>query len=118
MNDQYDSAADSPDATIPRERFRVCKAILDLQPIVEPEPLRVTGEYFLDMRCGGIKLRKAVPQGINECILILDVEAEGSGDGGWEPFDGRFKAERNQYDGVELRDEKGNRIKLEIEVLD
>ena len=96
-------------------RFRDWKAVLDLQPIVQPEPLRVGGEYRLGGRCGGVSLRKAVPQGINPRILLLElVETEGGG-GDWVQVDGRFEAEENQYDSVTVRDTDGESISVDVE---
>lgn len=114
MDDKSDSATLSGGETIPSERFKDWTAVLDLQPIVDPEPLRVGGEYFLDRRCGGVTLRIAEPQGINPRILILEVVADGPGDGGWETVKGRFKATAGQYDSVEIRDADGNRTTVDV----
>lgn len=115
MNQQSDSATAPGGEGIPSERFKDWKAILDLQPIVDPEPLRVGGEYFLDSRCGGATLRFAVPQGINPRILILEIVPEGAGDGGWETVKGRFEAKEGQYDSVTIRDDKGNSTTVDVE---
>ena len=97
------------------ERFRNFEAVLDLQPIVQPEPLRVRGEYRLGGRCGGVSLRKAVPQGFNSRILLLElVEAPGSG-GDWVPVEGRFAAEEGQYDSVSIRDMDGQSVSVDID---
>ena len=96
-------------------RFRDWKAVLDLQPIIQPEPLRVGGEYRLGGRCGGVSLRKAVPQGINPRILLLElVEADGDG-GDWVQVDSRFEAEESQYDSVTVRDVDGESTSVDVE---
>ncbi len=115
MDQQSDSATASGGESKPDERFKDWKAILDLQPIVDPEPLRVGGEYFLDSRCGGATLRAAVPQGINPRILMLEIVPGGAGDGGWEPVEGRFEAKEGQYDSVHIRDDAGNTTTVDVE---
>ena len=115
MDQQSDSATTSGGAAVPGDRFKDWKAILDLQPIVDPQPLRVGGEYFLDSRCGGATLRKAVPPGINDRILILEIIPGGAGDGGWETVEGRFEAKEGQYDSVQIRDDKANSITVDVE---
>ncbi len=100
------------------QRFRNWKAVLDLQPIVQPEPLRVRGEYHLNHRCGGVALREAVPQGINPRILLLSlIEAPGDG-GDWVEVAGQFAAKEGQYDSVMVRDDTqadGQSISIDIE---
>jgi hypothetical protein len=101
--------ADDPDVSgsstvVSGNRFRNWKAVLDLQPIVQSEPLRVAGEYHLGMRCGGVSLRKAIPQGFNPQILLLEL-VESPGDGGdWINVEARFAAKAGQYDSVMIRD--------------
>lgn len=98
-------------------RFRNLKAILNLQPIISSEPLHVTGQYHLDQRCGGVSLRKAVPQGLNPAILLLEI-VEAKGDGGdWVTVEGRFPAREQDYELVQVRDMDGETISIEIEVV-
>ena len=113
--DRQDDSATAGGESAPSERFKDWQAILDLQPIVDPEPLRVGGEYFLDSRCGGATLREAVPQGINPRILLLEIVPQGDGDGGWERVEGRFKAMEGQYDSVQIRDDQGNSTTIDVE---
>lgn len=96
--------------------FRDWTAILNLQPIVSPEPLRVRGDYFLKMRCGGVGLKPGLP-GINERILILDIVGEGEGDGGWETAEARFPAKEGQYDSIQVRGLDDESITIDIEVV-
>lgn len=114
MSQQSDTATATAGETMPTERFKDWEAILDLQPIVDPRPLRVSGDYFVNRRCGGATLRAAVPQGINPGILVLEVIAEGEGDGGWERVEGRFEAAQGQYESVQVRDTDGNTTSVKI----
>ena len=115
MNQQGDSATTTGGESKPAERFKDWTAILNLQPIVQPDPLRVRGEYFLDRRCGGATLRAAEPQGINPNILILEIVPGGDGDGGWETVEGRFPAQGGQYDSVQIRDDQGNSTSVKVQ---
>ena len=108
-----DSAASSAAGT--GQRYRGWRAILNLQPIVARDPLRVGGQYHLDQRCSGVSLREAEPQGINERILMLEI-VEGFGDGGdWVDVEGRFAAKEGEYDYVSVRDMDGQSVRVTIE---
>ena len=113
MSEQSDSTATAGAGD--GKHFRGWEAILNLQPIVSPKPLRVRGEYFLDKRCGGVDLRMAVPQGFNPAQLILEVVPQGDGDGGWEPASESFEATAGQYESVMVRDDKGNSVTMEVQ---
>lgn len=115
MTDGFDPGTAAAATT--GERFKDWTATFDFLQIGSGRPLSVGGQYFLDMRCGGVRLEVAEPQGINDKILILDVVQNGDGDGGWEQVQGRFAARKDQYDSVEVRDAEGNRITLDIEQL-
>jgi hypothetical protein len=116
MTDQANEAGGAP-AGSAGGRYRDWAAILNLQPIVGPTPLRVGGEYHLGMRCGGAALEIARPQGINGRILLLDlVKADGDG-GDWIDVADRFAAQEGQYDQVQVVDWDGESITIDIEVV-
>lgn len=116
MTDQPDRGSSTADTTA-REHFKDWQAVFDFQQISQGTPLRVGGQYFLDMRCGGASLKVAVPQGINPSVLLLEIVTTGDGDGGWEPVQGRFPAKSKQYDSVEVHDADGNRTSIDVEEL-
>jgi hypothetical protein len=104
-------------ATSPKSPFRNLEAILDTQPLGAPR-LRVTGEYFLDMRSGGVSVAEASPQGFNPDILLLDL-VKGKGDGGdWLPF--RFDRPDtavDAYSSISISDADGNMEHADIEIV-
>jgi hypothetical protein len=113
MTEQSDSATAAQAGS--SQRYRNWKAILNLQPIIAAEPLRVGGEYHLNQRCGGVSLRTAVPQGINPRILMLEL-VEGPGDGGdWVAVEERFAADAGQYDSVSIRDMDGESTSVDVQ---
>ena len=113
-NDQADTTSANDDG-VRGERFRDWAAINNQQPIVSSTPLRVSGQYHLGMRCGGVTLQVTVPQGFNDRILLLDLVDEASGDGGdWIDVRGDFPAQRHQYDQVEVRDSEGGGVTIDV----
>ncbi len=85
-------------------------------PIQQPT-LTVTGDYRFGSRTGTLSLRKAVPQGINPKILLLDLVVDTStGSGGhWVTVTGAFDAEDGQYDSVTVHDDKGQEVNVPVE---
>lgn len=115
MTDDFDPGTTAAPKT--GEHFKDWNAVFDFQQITGGRPLRIGGQYFLDSRRGGASLEIAVPQGINQKILILNIVTTGDGDGGWEGVHDRFPARAKQYDSVEVRDAKGNTTAIDIEEL-
>ena len=98
------------------DRFRDWQAIADFQPVVDPEPLRVRGEYRLNRRSGSVRLRERVPPGLNPTELILDLVIDGHGPGGdWVVAEGRFAAREGQYRTVKVFDRNGECVAVEVE---
>jgi hypothetical protein len=97
-------------------RYREWSAIQDLMPGPGgPRPLRVGGEYRLGMRCGGVTLRIAEPQGTVHEELLLDL-VDGPGDGGdWVVVRDEFPAERREYTSVKVTDKDGESVTVEVE---
>jgi hypothetical protein len=97
------------------DRYRDWSAILDLQPVIKPRPLRVAGEYHLNQRCGGVTLRVKIPQGFNPRILLLEL-VDGPGPGGdWVSVEGEFEAKEGQYDSVSVTDSDGESVSVEVQ---
>jgi len=111
------NSGESQSSAAVSSKFDNWTAVLDLQPIIQPELLRVGGAYHLNERCGGVTLRKAAPQGINPRILLLEL-VEGPGNGGdWVHVEGSFAATDNEFDSVSVRDMDGETTSIEIQVV-
>jgi hypothetical protein len=96
------------------DKYRDVRAFHNQMPPL-PKPLRVSGEYHLNLRSGAAELRVANPQGINPDILLLDlVIAHGNG-GDWVPFEGEFPMDVGQYSSVQIVDHDANSIGTDIE---
>ena len=96
------------------DKYRDVRAFHNQMPPL-PKPLRVSGEYHLNMRSGAVELRIANPQGINPDILLLDLVVVHGNGGDWVPFEAEFPMEVNQYGSVQIVDEDGNAVSAEIE---
>lgn len=86
---------------------RKWSARIDLMP-VNPPTLRVFGQVETSASNNLPKLTEAVPQGINEKMLILDLDIVNTGGNGTQAFgyrDTSFdkRVERGQYTHVEIR---------------
>ena len=97
-------------------RFRDVEATHDQMPPL-PKPIRVTGEYRLNRRSGACELRVASPPGSNPRILLLNLVITHGDGGDWVPVEGRFDAESNAYDSVQIVDEDGESVSAEIEIV-
>lgn len=115
MTDSAKSGTGDMESIGTSSRYRDWTAILDLQPIVSPQPLRVGGDYFLNQRCGGVTLQVKVPPGFNPRVLLLDL-VDGPGDGGdWVKVQGEFEASEGQYDSVTVTDSDGESVTIEVQ---
>jgi hypothetical protein len=96
-------------------RFDDWHAEQNVQPIIQQPSLRVYGKYDTGMRTGGAELREHVPAGFNPRILLLDLVDTEDPDGGIVDVEGRFKADKGQYDSVTVTNSHGESISLEVE---
>jgi hypothetical protein len=77
--------------------------------------LTVSGEYKLNMRTGMVKLIKAVPQGINPKILLLNLRVLPRGKGGFcLPMKEMFEAKAGQYTQVTITNRSGRSITVDV----
>ena len=96
--------------------FRNFEAIADFQPVVGPEPLRVSGEYHLNRRSGTARLEVRDPPGSNPAELTIDLVIDGSGIGGdWVEVEGRYPAREGQYKTVNIFDRNGDHVIVEVQ---
>ena len=117
MNDTRESQ-DSPEAEGHGTRFDDWHAEQNVQPVIQQPSLRVFGKYDTRMRTGGAELREHVPQGFNPRILSLDVIDTADPAGGIVDVEGRFDADKGQYDSVTVTNSRGEAIELEVEEIE
>lgn len=96
------------------DKYRDCRAFHNQMPPL-PKPLRVNCEYHLNLRSGAAELRVANPQGINPDILLLDLVIVHGNGGDWVPVEGEFPMDPGQYSSVQIVDEDGNSVGIDIE---
>ena len=85
-----------------------------MPPHKKLRPIAVSGQYKLNMRTGKAILAKAVPQGINPHILLLNLRVIPRGNGGFcVPIRGSFAA--GPYTQVTITDRKGNSITVDVQ---
>lgn len=116
MADELDEISSTETGT--GGRLRNWKSKLDLQPIVQPKPLTVRGEYKLDDRCGGASLRAKVPLDFNPRILAVEIVPSPGSGGEWVTVEGAFEGAEDQYDKVRIVDtDSGEDVTVDIEVV-
>jgi hypothetical protein len=82
---------------------------------VKRKNLTVSGQYRLNMRTGTVKLVKAVPQGTNPKILLLNLRVIASGKGGHcLPMKEMFEAKAGQYTQVTIKNRGGRSITVDV----
>lgn len=97
-----------------RSRFDGWKAVQDVQPIIQQPSLHVYGKYDTKMRSGGAELRVHLPPGFNPKILLLDL-LDTQGPGGIVDVEGRFDADKEQYDSVKVTNKDGESVTIPVE---
>ena len=85
-----------------------------MMPIKAPRPIRVSGQYALNMRSDRLQLVEARPQGINPSILLFRLVrvADPVAGGRCRPFNGQFPP-RKIY-RVQIEDWRGHSITVPV----